>query len=118
MSVKTRHPASIAREAETQARCDAMEKQATLPPTACVRFVRHEEQSSLYRHAFDQVCNPDDWKAEVACWVPWSMANLYMQAIEFMTGVLPSCGGRVVLTTGEEVTFLSCVGYRRGPCGG
>lgn len=83
-----------------------------------VRIVDHNAQAELYRFAFDQVCNKSDWKAPFTCWVPWSMANLYLQAIEFMTGVLPTCGGRVVLASGAEVTMLSCIGYRNGPCGG
>jgi len=91
----------------------------TKPETPlATRFVKEEEQAELYRHAFDQVCNTEDWKAPITCWVPWNMANLYMQAIEFMTGVLPTCDGRVVLVSGQEVCHLHCVGYRNGPCGG
>jgi len=83
-----------------------------------VRVIDQDDQAAVYRLAFDQVCNKDDWKAPFACWVPWTMANLYMQAIEFMTGVEPTCGGRVVLVSGHEVTRLDCIGYRNGPCGG
>lgn len=91
----------------------------TKPETPlATRFVKEEEQGDIYRHAFDQVCNTEDWKAPVCCWVPWDMASLYMQAIEFMTGVLPTCDGRVVLMSGKEVCYIHCVGYRNGPCGG
>lgn len=75
--------------------------------------VTHDQVADLYRAAFDQVCDKTDWKAPVDCLVPWELANLYMQAIEFMTGVRPTCE-----RTLEGKARLACCGYRMGPCGG
>lgn len=74
--------------------------------------VTDQQAAEIYRAAFDQVCNPDDWKAPIDCIVPWGLANLYMNAIEFMTGVTPQFER---LENGS--TRLTCIGYRMGPCG-
>ena len=72
-----------------------------------------QDTAVIYRAAFDQVCNKEDWKAPVDCVVPFGLANLYMQAIEFMTGVHPEA------TRTKLGDFrLTCCGYRLGPCGG
>lgn len=78
--------------------------------------VTRDEVATLYRAAFDQVCDPQDWKAAVDCLVPWDLANLYLQAIEFMTGVKPDCEYKI--TAAGQMAHLTCVGYRAGPCGG
>lgn len=79
------------------------------------RRVSVDDLAVLYRKAFDQVCDPVDWKAPIDCEVPWDVANLYMQAIEFMTGLKPNseyvCGY-------PALARLTCIGYRAGPCGG
>lgn len=76
------------------------------------RRVTVDNLADLYRKAFDQVCDPSDWKAPIDCEVPWDLANLYMQAIEFMTGVRPS------FERSGDTARLACCGYRMGPCGG
>lgn len=68
--------------------------------------------AELYRVAFAQVHDPEDWKAPIDCMVPWELANLYMQAIEFMTGVKPEA------VKYDTMYRLTCCGYRNGPCGG
>lgn len=68
--------------------------------------VTREEQSDIYRAAFNQVCNKTDWKLPVDCIVPYDLANLYLQAIEFMTG--SKCIGECL--TGERY-WIRADGY-------
>lgn len=72
-----------------------------------------DDLACIYRKAFDQVCDPNDWKGPIDCVVPYEVANIYMQAIEFMTGVKPAGS-----MTETGMYRLRCVGYRAGPCGG
>ncbi len=81
------------------------------------RVVTQENGADLYRYVFDQVCDPTDWKAPVCCIVPWELANVYMQAIEFMTGVKPTAERLDHAIIGKACR-LTCIGYRAGPCGG
>ena len=74
-----------------------------------------DQLADLYRKAFDHICDPADWKAPIDCEVPWEVANIYMQAIEFMTGVKPTSG---YVTGYPAKARLVCKGYRNGPCGG
>ncbi len=92
---------------------------ATENPTTAVhpQIVDDSQAAEVYRLAFSQVSNPADWRAPFSCWVPWAMANVYMDAIEFMVGAKPTCEGRVVLSSGRQVCKLNSVGYRNGPCG-
>lgn len=83
-----------------------------------MRVVNIDQVADLYRKAFDHVCDPADWKAEIDCVVPYQLANLYMQAIEFMTGVEPVGLGRVSMPRLDDGYRITCIGYRRGPCGG
>lgn len=76
-----------------------------------LRIINHEDHHNAMHFLFNQVCDPADWKAPIECIVPWSMANVYMQAIEFMTAVKPD------FTRKGEQAHLSCVGYRAGPAG-
>lgn len=75
-------------------------------------IITTEQHTALMQFAFDQVCNKADWKAPIDCVVPYELANVYMQAIEFMTGVKPEA---------EQTKLgdfrLTCCGYRLGPCG-
>lgn len=82
-----------------------------------VAIVSVDDVAAVYRLAFDQICDKKDWKGPFTAWVPWELANLYMQAAEFMTGVAPTSNGRVVLPSGKQVTHLSSIGYSAGPCG-
>jgi len=61
------------------------ENTATVAENTSIEVTR-EQQAEIYRAAFNQVCNKTDWKLPIDCIVPWDLANLYMQAIEFMTG--------------------------------
>lgn len=79
------------------------------------RVLTPDDVAALYRKAFDQVCDPTDWKAPIDCEVPWELANLYMQAVEFMTGVRPSYERVGVIA---PMARIICCGYRNGPCGG
>lgn len=83
-----------------------------------MRVVNIDQVADLYRKAFDHVCNQADWKAEIDCVVPFELANLYMQAIEFMTGVKPVGVGRTKVEGLADGYRITCIGYRRGPCGG
>lgn len=83
-----------------------------------MREVTIDQTAQLYRDAFDHVCNEDDWRGEVDCVVPYELANLYMQAIEFMTGAKPVGLGRCSTEKIVDGYRISCIGYRRGPCGG
>lgn len=47
------------------------------------------QHSALMHLAFDQVCDPTDWKLPIDATVPWLVANVYMDAIEFMVGAQP-----------------------------
>lgn len=80
------------------------------------REVTIDQVADLYRKAFDQVCNERDWKGEIDCVVPFKLANLYMNAIEFMTGVKPEGVGRIATRCITDGYRITCIGYRRGPC--
>lgn len=74
--------------------------------------VTDDQQADILRAAFAHCHDPKDWKAPIDCLVHWQMANIYMAAISFMTGVTP---------TYEKIgdyCRLTCVGYRNGPAGG
>lgn len=71
--------------------------------------------SILLRQAFDQICNPNDWRAEIDCLVPWEAANVYMQAIQYMTATSATC--ERLVRDGATFAHLTSVGYRRGPAG-
>lgn len=77
-----------------------------------LRTIAQTDRHNAMHFLFNQVCNTADWKAEVDCIVPWGMANVYMQAIEYMTGVHPDC------TRDGALARIKCVGYRAGPAGG
>ena len=81
-----------------------------------MRSVAIDQVADLYRKAFDHVCNEVNWKDEIDCVVPYELANLYMQAIEFMTGVKPVGLGRVSTREVVDGYHITCVGYLRGPC--
>lgn len=78
-------------------------------------IVTVDNLADLYRKAFDHVCDPSDWKAPIDCTVPWEVANIYMQAIEFMTGVKPHSE---YVAGYPALARLTCGGYSRVTCGG
>lgn len=82
---------------------------------AAERVLTIDQLAEVYRLAFDQVCNQADWRGPVSCFVPFDVANLYMQAIEFMTGEKPDAR-RAVNGTADGF-WLTSIGYRNGKCG-
>lgn len=73
------------------------------------------EHADLLRAAFNQVCDPADWKNPVDCIVPWASASVYTEAIAFMTATTPIC--RHTIVKGYDCARISSVGYRMGPAG-
>lgn len=74
------------------------------------------QHAELMRFAFGQIHDPDDWRGPIDCVVPWSAANLYMDAIRFMTATEPEFDH--VGRHGEvAMARLKSIGYRAGPAG-
>lgn len=71
--------------------------------------------SMLLRVAFDQICDPTDWRGPIDALVPWDSANIYVQAVRYMTATVCEC--RQVKKGGEIYAHLTSVGYRMGPAG-
>lgn len=69
----------------------------------------------LLQQAFDQICDPEDWKGPIHAMVPWDAANVYMQAVQHMTAT--SCTCELVTRDGIAYALLKSVGYRAGPAG-
>lgn len=69
----------------------------------------------LLRTAFDQICDKQDWKNPVNALVPWDAANIYVQAVEHMTGAPVKAD--FVRKEGLSFAHITCVGYRMGPAG-
>lgn len=82
-----------------------------------MQTVSRDNVADLYRAAFAQIHDPADWKAPIDCVVPYELANIYVQAIEFMVGVKPNAEAVRDDVIGRAFR-LTCVGYRAGPCGG
>lgn len=80
-----------------------------------MRQITQRDHTELMHFLFKQVQDPNDWKGPIDAVVPWDCANVYMQAVEFMTAVRPTCE-RIPGMPG--VARLTCVGYRAGPAGG
>lgn len=86
-----------------------------MPDTAKQLTVSLEQHQALMQCAFSH-CHPvDDWRAPIDVIVPFDAANVYMQAIEFMTAVRPNV--EPVKVNGATHFRLTCVGYRNGPAG-
>lgn len=83
--------------------------------SACIT-VSAEQHAELMRLAFDQICNKADWKAPIDCIVPWFAANIYMDAIEFMTAT-KATAFRHIDASGVSGFRLTAPGYRAGPAG-
>jgi malate synthase len=69
---------------------------------------------ALMQAAFALVQNSADWKAPIDALVPWELANVCMQSIEFMTATRAQCS-RVTGPNGEDLAHLRAIGYRAGP---
>lgn len=89
-----------------------------LPDTVTEKtiHVKEGEFAQLMRSAFDQVCDPADWKAPIDCIVPVGAEQLYTQAIVFMTATYPN-QNRCSDATGNPSWRLTSIGYRAGPAG-
>lgn len=62
---------------------------------------------------FDQICDPEDWRAPIAVWVVGESVKVVVAAIEFMTATNP----RVELDTCRMRYLITSEGYRNGPAG-
>lgn len=69
----------------------------------------------LLRSAFNQICDPDDWRGPIDCLVPRVGASIYVEAIRFMTATDPTC--EYVVKDGMQYARLKSIGYRAGPAG-
>jgi hypothetical protein len=71
--------------------------------------------STLLHTAFDQICDPNDWKAPIDAMVPIELLGVYLKAVQFMTG--ESCTGKEVTREGVRYYRLRSIGYRAGRAG-
>jgi hypothetical protein len=78
-------------------------------------IVTNDQHADLLRAAFAQIHPPGDWKGPIDALVPYGTANLYHEAIRFMTGTTPT--GCVVEHDRSQMYHLRSVGYRAGPAG-
>lgn len=69
----------------------------------------------LLQTAFNQVCNPQDWRGPIDCTVPWSAASVYIEAIKHMTATVPK--STTTQIDGQLYARITSVGYRMGPAG-
>lgn len=76
---------------------------------------RPGKYAMLLQTAFNQICDPDDWRGPIDATVPWEAANIYMEAIEFMTAAPAEC--ERIRIDGMFYARLKSVGYRMGPAG-
>lgn len=75
------------------------------------REVNKDQHVALLRLAFEQIAPQPDWKGPVDAVVPWETANVYMQAIELITGSVAK--HESVYVPGEgRFAILTAVGYR------
>lgn len=81
------------------------------------QIISCDDHARLMQLAFDQICDKSDWKAPIDCVVPWSAANIYMDAIKFMTATEVKTD-RCADAVGNPSFRLRSVGYRAGPAGG
>ena len=65
------------------------------------------------KETFDAVCDPQDWKAEIAVAVPGELVNVTVEAIKFFTATVPE----VKLDIANMRYLITSVGYRYGPAG-
>lgn len=86
------------------------------PQTTLPRHVSPDQHADLLRTAFSHLCDPNDWKAPIDVIVPYESANVYMDAISFMTATTASAT-RCQTATGTPAFRLRAVGYRAGPAG-
>lgn len=70
----------------------------------------------LLRTAFDQICDKNDWKAPINARVPWGAANVYMDAVTYMTAAPVECR-MITQDGGQAFAHITSVGYRMGPAG-
>ena len=71
--------------------------------------------SILLNAAFEQICDPADWRGPVDAMVPWEGVNIYLQAVEYMTATIPTC--KHVVMEGKSFGRITSIGYRMGPAG-
>lgn len=84
-------------------------------PKARILVERPGAYSLLLQTAFNQICDPQDWKGPIDCVVPWEAASVYIEAIKYMTATTPV--SHVEQMDGQLYAHLTSVGYRMGPAG-
>ena len=82
------------------------------------REVTIDMNAEVLRKAFDQVCDPNDWRGPIDALVPLTSSDIYVQAVEFMTATKPTLklSGHYG-SDGHLMLRLQSVGYRAGPAG-
>ena len=67
---------------------------------------------------FDEVADPNDWRAEINAVIPISCFDEYNEAVEIYTGTSLVIGeGFDLKTQLEPMVEVRAIGYRDGPCG-
>jgi len=89
-------------QATTQTDSEARERQM------CYGYLHSELEA-----AFNQVRNPDDWKAEIYATMPGEAVNIAVAAIRFYTATDPE----VRLDLNTMTYHVYSIGYRNGPAG-
>ena len=80
-----------------------------------MRTVTLAQYHDLLRTAFDQIAPKDDWKGPIEAVVPWELANLYCQAVVFMTAT----DANYEFIEGSDMKgLITAPGYNAGPAGG
>jgi hypothetical protein len=79
------------------------------------RYTPSSQHHKLMQAAFDMVCDATHWKNPVDALVPWDIANVCVQSVEFMTGT-KATAERVSGPNGEDLAHITAPGYYAGPC--
>jgi len=66
--------------------------------TVAARIDGHNYSIADLRKVFDAVCNPEDWKAPWAAFVPHQIVPVVMASVEFFHADRPTVGGIQPLT--------------------
>lgn len=98
----------------------ALEMEAKIAGEKILKALSSEDDQVVHRgftrdqlsRAFDLVCDPDDWKAEIHTLVPVEDRDVTVAAIEFYTGT-----GVEIGPENQGHVEVYSTGYRRGPAG-
>lgn len=78
--------------------------------------------ADILRAAFNQICDPNDWKAPIDALVPAAGFKIYQDAIQFMTATHPTiherdADGKRFYLNRQQAFRITSEGYRNGPAG-